>query len=197
MIYAQVNINNITNEEYEKWYSLMSDEKKLRIDKFRFDDDKKRSIAGEMLAKKSIAEYLTIPAEDIVFANGENHKPYAVNCDIEFNISHCEDMVVCAVCDSPIGIDTERIRPISAKLLKKFFSQAEQTYVLGSPPRSMDYDTELNSKQQKRFFEIWTGKEAYLKYTGEGLVEDLANLQHDKSRITTILKDDYVISIYY
>ncbi len=191
------NINDLTPQTYDKWYNLMTEGKKSRIDHMHQKNDKKRSVAGEMLAKNTIAEYLTIPAEDIELANGENNKPYAVGCDIDFNISHSEDIVVCAVHDSPVGIDIERIHPVSARVLKKFFSQDDQEYILGKLPCSHDYDTEFNNEQLKRFFEIWTGKEAYLKYTGEGLIEDLANLQFDKSRITTILKDDYVISIYY
>ena len=197
MNWYKYNINDFTPRAYKKWYELLSEQKKLRIDSMKFDDDKKRSVAGEMLAKTTIGKYLNIPAEHIEIVQSNNGKPYAVNFNIEFNISHCEEIVVCAINNTPVGIDIERIRPISPKVAKKFFTIAEQEYILGKTPCAEDYDTEFNDVQLKRFFEIWTGKEAYLKYTGDGLVEDLANLQHDKSRITTILKDDYVISIYY
>ncbi len=197
MEWFSYNINDLTPQTCDKWYNLMTEEKKSHIDQMYHQNDKKRSVAGEMLAKKTIAEHLTIPAEDIVFANGENKKPYAIGCDIEFNISHCQDIVVCAVHDEPVGIDIERIRPFNMKITKKFFSTDEQKYLFGKSPTEDDYTYSTDKEQLKRFFEIWTGKEAYVKYTGEGLIADLANLQFDKSRITTILKDDYVISIYY
>lgn len=195
--YFIYNINELTPQTYNKWYNLMTEEKKSYINHINNKKSQKRSVAGEMLAKATIGKHLNIPPEQIEISQRENEKPYAVNCNIEFNISHCEDIVVCAVHDSPIGIDIERIRPISAKVLKKFFSQAEQEYILGKVPCLQDYDAELSNEQQKRFFEIWTGKEAYLKYTGEGLIKDLANLHFDKSRITTFLKDDYIISLFY
>ena len=196
MIYTKVNINNITKEEYEKWYSLMGDEKKLRIDKYRFTDDQKRSIAGEMLAKTTIGKYLDIPAEQIKLAQGKSGKPYAVNFNIEFNISHCEEIVVCAINNTPVGIDIERIRPISPEVAKKFFTIAEQKYILGKTPCAEDYDTEFNDVQLKRFFECWTAKEAYLKYTGEGLTDNLSALEIDNTHITKIIENDYIISIY-
>lgn len=175
----------------------MSNEKKERICKFKLDDDKKRSIAGEMLAKKAIGEALGISAEDIVISQGKNNKPYAINCHIEFNISHSENIVVCAINDTPIGIDIEKIKPISPNIAKKFFSSTEQEYIFGNtPPCIADYHTEFNEEQLNRFFECWTAKEAYLKYTGDGLIDNLSSLEYDKAHITHFIKNGYVISIY-
>ena len=197
MNWYKYNINDFTPRAYKKWYELLSEQKKLRIDSMKFDDDKKRSVAGEMLAKTTIGKYLNIPAEHIEIVQSNNGKPYAVNFNIEFNISHCEEIVVCAINNTPVGIDIERIRPISPKVAKKFFTIAEQEYILGKTPCAEDYDTEFNDVQLKRFFECWTAKEAYLKYTGEGLTDNLSVLEMDKTRITKIIDDVFIISIYY
>ncbi len=196
MIYTKVNINNITKEEYEKWYSLMGDEKRQRIDKYRFANDKKRSIAAEMLAKTTIGKYLDIPAEQIKLAQGKSGKPYVVNCNIEFNVSHCEEIVVCAINNTPVGIDIEKIKPINPSIIKKFFTPTEQEYIFGKSPCVEAFSTELNEMQLKRFFECWTAKEAYLKYTGEGLTDNLSTLEIDKTHITKIIENGFIISIY-
>lgn len=196
MNWYKYNINDFTPRAYKKWYELLSEQKKLRIDSMKFDDDKKRSVAGEMLAKTTIGKYLNIPAEHIEIVQSNNGKPYAVNFNIEFNISHCEEIVVCAINNTPVGIDIERIRPISPKVAKKFFTIAEQEYILGKTPCAEDYDTEFNDVQLKRFFECWTAKEAYLKYTGEGLTDNLSALEIDNTHITKIIENDCIISIY-
>lgn len=196
MIYADVNIKNISADEYEKWYHLMSDSKKAKVHKLRFNDDKKRSIAGEMLAKKAIAEFLSISAEEITFSADENGKPYAVGLPAEFNISHSCDLVVCAVNNIPVGVDVEKIRPVKLKIAKKFFTPTEQVYLFGKKPTEQDYNTEPDEPQLQRLFEIWTGKEAYLKYTGTGLTKNLDSVDIDKARLEQMQKDGYIISIF-
>lgn len=197
MIYSEVNVKSISAEEYEKWYQLMSEEKRNRINRFHHEDDKKRSIAGEMLAKKAIADKLHIKPEEINISAKENGKPYAVGLPTEFNISHACDLVVCAINDTPIGIDIEKIHSVNIKIAKRFFTTAEQTYLFGRIPTEEDYDTEPAEAQLTRFFEIWTGKEAFLKYTGKGLSENPDSVDIDKARLHQMQKDGYIISIYY
>ncbi len=196
MEWVKFDINHLPDKDYQKWYSLMHDEKKHRINKMHLYDDKKRSIAAEMLAKTTIGKYLDVPAEHIEIVQSNNGKPYAVNFNIEFSISHCEEIVVCAINDSPVGIDIEKIKPINPSIIQKFFTSTEQEYVFGKTPCAEDYDTEFNDVQLKRFFECWTAKEAYLKYTGEGLTDNLSALEIDNTHITKIIENDYIISIY-
>ena len=105
MKWYKYDIRDLTQEEYEQWYSLMSFEKKQRVDRFRFMDDKKRTVVGEMLARKAIAEWCHVSEEDIKFGLSEYGKPFAIGLDVEFNISHSGDLVVCAVDNKPVGID--------------------------------------------------------------------------------------------
>lgn len=67
MKWYKYDIRNLSAAEYDKWYSLMNEDKKRRVDRFRFGDDKKRTVAGEMLACKAIAEWCGVPEENIVF----------------------------------------------------------------------------------------------------------------------------------
>ena len=119
MKWYKYDIRDLTDTEYVKWYSLMDETKKQRVDRFHFYDDKKRTVAGEMLARKAIAEWCGVAPESITFETTKNGKPYAKNLTVEFNISHSDDMVVCAIDSKPIGIDIEKIRPINLKTAQR------------------------------------------------------------------------------
>lgn len=190
------NIKLLTENEYKKWYDLLSEAKRSRIDKLRFDDDKKRSVVGEMLVKKAISEHCGIDAEKIIIATQENGKPYPVDIDIHFNISHCEDYVVCVIDNKPIGIDIEKIRPVNMKIAKRFFNEQEQKYVFGFAPDEEAFEKEADGETLKRFFEVWTAKEAYLKYTGEGICADLKQVAVSEKNTATEIYNEYVISTY-
>ncbi len=77
MKWYQYDIRDLSELEYRKWYSLMSDSKKKRVDRFRFEDDKKRTVVGEMLARKALAEWCKVAVEDIIFDTTEYGKPFA------------------------------------------------------------------------------------------------------------------------
>ena len=96
--------------------------------------------------------------ETTTIANGKPiFKDYP---DIHFNISHSGKYVVCAVADTPVGVDIEGSRPIKGAVAKRFYSDEENEWVSAA---------ETPSLQEQRFFRLWTLKEAYAKATGEGI----------------------------
>lgn len=145
---------------------MMSLEKQNRVENFRSEYDKKRSVAGEMLARKLLSGCNHISQEQIVFKTGEYGKPYAVGC-AEFNISHSGDMVVCAVADNPVGIDVEMIKPINPGIVRKLCTESDERYIYGGNCPNEPY--EFSDEQLYRFYEIWTAKEAYFKCIGTGI----------------------------
>jgi 4'-phosphopantetheinyl transferase len=91
-------------------------------------------------------------------------KPYSDVKGIFISISHSRDLCAAAVSDNEIGADIEYINKDSSsnrliKLAKRYFSKDEQIYVLSDP--------------LVRFWEIWTAKESFIKFTGEGLSRPL------------------------
>lgn len=193
MKWYQYNIQNLTDEEYDKWYSLMNEDKQCRVDRFRFADDKKRTVAGEMLARKVIAEWCGATPKNITFDKKEHGKPYAKDLNVEFNISHSGAIVVCAVDDKPIGIDIERIRPIDLKVVKHICMDNEINYLFGHVPTEKDFKYTTDVKILTRFFEFWTKKEAYGKCIGDGL---LCKVKEDSCSVNTFYDiPDYIMSI--
>lgn len=170
MKWYKFDIRNLTDEEYAYWYSLMNVDKRHRVDRFRVIDDKKRTVSGEMLARKAIAEWSGVEPESITFAIGEYGKPYAVDLNVEFNISHSGDMVVCAVDDKPVGIDIEQIRPIDLSVAKRVCTEEELLYIFGHKPTVADFIYTEDEDILTRFFEVWTKQEATEKFVGTGII---------------------------
>ena len=143
-----------SKEELRLAYAQLTPARKAHIDRFRREADRTRSLAGEILVKKLLREHYGI--EDGILDRKENGQPYLQNSDLYVSISHCDQMVACAVSETPVGIDIEKIRPIDEKLCLRVCTEQELAYVRDS---------------QERFFEIWTGKEAYFKKCGTGITD--------------------------
>ncbi len=192
MEWYKSDIRLISDEDYEYWYSLMSDEKKLRVDAFRYEDDKKRTVAGEMLVRRVLSRIYWLPCEYFSFYTQENGKPCVRNFDKKFSISHSGDYVVCAVDDDEVGIDIEQIRPVNLSVCKRFFNDDEKFYVFGRKPDEKDFTGEATEDMLRRFFEVWTYKEACVKLKGSGIADIRSVFDYDRH---TEISDGYVITI--
>ncbi len=192
MKFYQYNIRDLSDGSYIHYYSLMSEEKKRRVDRFRFEDDKKRTVVGEMLARQAISEWCGVPEESIVFEITEHGKPYAKDLNVEFNISHSADMVVCVVDDKPVGVDIEKIRHVELNTAKRIFYEEETRYIFGCIPNTEDYNHHINNAVLQRFFELWTKKEAYGKLVGIGLFTET----NATATVKTWTENGYCISVF-
>jgi len=78
-----------------------------------------------------------------------NGKPYLDGVPFCFNLSHSGDYVVCALSDTAVGVDIEKIVPISLKVMRRFLS-----------PNA------FSPVEQMR---LWTRYESYGKMVGIGI----------------------------
>ncbi len=99
--------------------------------------------------------YLGIGRDSIVIEKDERGKPYISGSDdLFFSISHSFPFYAAAFSSGPVGVDIEKIRDVKTGIAKRMFTERERQYAGNDPVR---------------FLEIWTRKEAYLKYTGKGI----------------------------
>lgn len=98
--------------------------------------------------------------DDLEILRTDDGKPYFSKVDLQFNISHSKGMAAIVIDNNKCGIDIEKIRETDFKIANRFFNDNEKNYI--------NQSVSIEEKT-KRFFEIWTGKEAYTKYLGCGL----------------------------
>lgn len=74
-----------------------------------------------------------------------------------FSLSHCKTGIAVVMDTQPIGIDIESYRDVSPELIEHTMNQSEQDQINAS-------DDPIRT-----FTELWTRKEAYVKYLGTGI----------------------------
>ena len=184
------NIRDLSQTEYDYYFSLMTDEKKKKTEAFRFEDDKKRTVCADMLARKMLGEIYGIPAESISVYYDSDGKPVT---DIEgafLSLSHSGDYALCALSEYPVGADIEEMRDIPEATVRRVCNEDELRYL---------YEAESVDERTKRFFEIWTGKEAVFK-SGCSNEKDITPISvmdgNVREKLKCMYKDGYCISIY-
>ena len=159
MLYS-FDTSTMSDEAFLRMYEESDKSRKLKIDRLQKEPAKKLSAAAGMLARRGIARHFGMNPKDISFRCTKNGKPYADGLDIHFSLSHSGNLAVCAISDKPVGIDVEKVRSVNMRVAQKWFTPKEQYYVFSD-----------KRKTQKRFFEIWTKKEAYVKRMGTGVTD--------------------------
>lgn len=146
---------DVSDLDLAKTYQYLSDERKEKVNSFRFDKDKRLSAGAYLLLMKLLdEENITQP----VFETGKYGKAYIANCkDMYFNLSHSGKVVACAISDREVGVDVEYNDPeIDLNIAKHYFFNTE-------------YESIMNSANPSdEFFRYWVLKESYMKYTGLG-----------------------------
>ncbi len=188
--WEKFNIDDFTDDDLYLWLSYMSLERQNKINRLCFYDDRKRSVAGEMLARKLLSEYSGTVPKDIVILTDKKGKPYSQNVNLNFSISHSDKYVACAVNKTQVGIDIEKIQPdINFQITKKFCTEKEKDYIF----RSFEKESAV-----RRFFEVWTFKEAYFKFIGTGITNlksiDIFELDLNRS---CFVEEGYMFTIIY
>ena len=153
-------------EEIRRLYERLSPSRKTYIDSLHREKDKLRSLTAEFLIYRILQEHYDL--HGCKLHRRENGEPYLTGCSLSVSISHCGEKIACAVSREPVGIDLERIRPVDLKLCRHVCTAEEKAYVLGDYPENLGEECG-DPDVLRRFFEIWTAKEAYFKKRGTGI----------------------------
>ncbi|MGI9388427.1 MAG: 4'-phosphopantetheinyl transferase family protein [Boseongicola sp.] len=120
-----------------------------------------------------LSAYTSIPLQEITYTDSPNGKPSLQWRGLHFNTSFCEDNAIVAVAGREIGVDVERVRslPDLDQLAMKICSPIEQAAL----------STLCEADRPAGFFQLWTAKEAVIKWTGEGLSANLSEIAPDQN----------------
>ncbi|MFN2308572.1 MAG: 4'-phosphopantetheinyl transferase superfamily protein [Gammaproteobacteria bacterium] len=161
-------------ELLERYAALLSDSERGRQQRYRFARHRHDDLVSRALVRTSLGHYLAMPPAELRFASGDRGKPYLVNppVPLEFNLSHTEDFIVCAVAGTrAVGVDVEWLqrRSDTAALARRYFSERENALLLDL----------AGERQRDRFFDYWTLKESYIKACGQGLAIPLRHVSFE------------------
>lgn len=182
--------NEYDNEKADRLLKLVSDEKRKIISECFDEVAKKESLYSQIAVKIIIKREFGINIDEIAIVTDEMGKPYiAGHPEIHFNISHTDKLIAIALSNTEVGVDVESVGCPNIKIAKRFFTAEECDYI---------YSDDKNSS--KRFAEIWTKKEAYIKCSGIGLRMPLNGFcvfdEAFENKFKTFEIGDYIISFY-
>lgn len=173
--------------------SILSDLEILKADKYFQSADRERFITSKYFLRIILSKFLNISPNKLAFDFQNNKKPQLNG--IEFNVSHSGAIILITVSNRPIGIDVE--------LTSKSFDFKSLLDLCFHP----DEREHLSITDKNTFYTFWTRKEALLKATGEGLIDNLKSISTINNSIkrknnfyelkSFLIQEDYIASIAY
>jgi len=158
--------SEIPDEQREYYLRKMPDSIRDKINRYVRWQDRQDGLFGKLLLLKGLAEYGGYSSDCLKSLSYNDFGRPFIDSDIDFNISHSGDYVVCAVADrEKVGIDIEKIRPIVLSDFKNYMTYREWE------------DIAASDRQYDRFYEHWTMKESVIKAEGRGLSIPLTDIR--------------------
>jgi len=88
---------------------------------------------------------------------------------VHFSLSHSGKWAMCGISSTNIGCDVEKVQPYNEKLALKVCSDSELSRI-----------SQLSDEEKAgEFIRMWTLKESYMKFTGEGLLAGAKSIDFD------------------
>jgi 4'-phosphopantetheinyl transferase len=179
--------------QLQSFQETLSSDEITRAERFYFPEHRQRFVAGRGTLRAILGQYLGIYPKQVEFEYQARGKPLLAakfaDKGLLFNLSHSQNLALLGVSyQHQIGVDLEYIRTMSdlENLAKRFFSYREYEHL-----RLVS-----SQEQQQMFFRYWTCKEAYLKATGDGLVQleevEISLIQNQPSQL--LVSGDWSLS---
>ena len=183
-------LDELNTEDERRCMELMTPQRRQSVLRMSHEQRRRASILGEWRVKNELKTRQKRSVESIVLERTEHGKPYAVGLPVHFSISHTGPWVALAVSEEPVGIDAERVRPVTEKLARRICTETDWTYLLAGRD---SFDPE-DGEQRLRFFRIWTAKEAWFKREGTGITR-LRELDYAHIPAQHFQRDELLITI--
>ncbi len=155
--YIQKNIETIDEDMLVKMLPALPDERREKAMKYKMHEGKVLCALSWLLLKHLI-EKEDIHHGPFTITTGKYEKPYVRDDSFFFNISHTSGAVLAAAGSTPVGADIQRI------MEKDFEGVAKRVM----KPEELSLITRSKSPERE-FARLWTLKESYVKFTGEGI----------------------------
>lgn len=157
----------------ETFFYLLSEDEKIKAGKYHQVNDRNLYVLGKLAVKLLFSVYNQCTPEEIKIVHYKNEKPRLKITSgtsqpiiLDFNISHSKNILLLAINKGEVGVDVEEI-----------IGLLHEDVMHGSLATN-EIDFVKNSRNPPAAFSaIWTRKEALLKTTGTGIIDELPVLQ--------------------
>jgi 4'-phosphopantetheinyl transferase len=148
---------------------LLSIDERERYDRFRFAHDRRDFAAAHALLRRALSECGDVAPAAWRFETNAHGKPALAQAhasDLTFNLSHTRGLVACVVARcTALGIDVEPVdRAATGREIAVRYFSPDEIRLLDAVPAH---------EYRRRFIDVWTLKEAYIKGIGLGLSHPL------------------------
>lgn len=157
------------SSEIDKLKLLLTSAETKKINRYQSAANRQTRITSRAILKVLLGRYLSLNPADIKLTYNQHAKPIIENVSLKtvnFNVSHSGNWILMAIALNPIGIDIEYVNTSFTyqNLLDFSFNVAEK------------HEIEKAEFRHQQFYKLWTRKEALLKATGKGLIDELAQI---------------------
>ncbi len=184
---VEVFFSKLSKKEHNRlmrcYLGIMPEQMSARLLRFHRWEDTQASLLGKLILLYALNENSVYESFNKILLSA-NGKPYFVESDNFFNISHSDQLVVCALSYCEIGIDIERNVPVNYTDLMHYFSLPEINAINAAADKTL------------AFYQIWTKKEAVLKALGSGLSISLNTFSVVEQKIFIADREFFFSEVY-
>lgn len=144
-----------------EWLNQLPEARRAELARWPDARARQRSLLGSRLLLSGLIR-LGYPSTTL---SSLSYRPCAkptLDVPVDFSLSHCDGRVVCALSTrGPIGIDVERIGVVKANEFQLYLTARERAW---------------SGSSSRRFYTLWTRKEAVAKAIGRHGLRDLPRI---------------------
>ncbi|MEM6415102.1 MAG: 4'-phosphopantetheinyl transferase superfamily protein [Pseudomonadota bacterium] len=155
--------------------SKISDGDLVRAKSLRLEQDRRRFLNGRQIFHQILDLYAEHSLGFHLYYD-EFNRPLVSNNELSVSFSRSGGMAIAAIArGGSLGVDVERLKPLPDLNVAANSVMASEEY------RSLNRSSGIN--KLAKFYIAWTAKEAFLKATGQGLIDDLTSISIDLSSV--------------
>lgn len=151
------------DNKFRKYYAMADDRRRHKVD--ALSEDAARACLGAYALLGLALEKNGLSMGEWTYS-AEGKPRFADENMPNFSLSHSERYALCALSDDEVGCDIQYMRPFDSRIAKKVMSCSELS----------EYGKLNGDSATEYFYRIWTVKESYVKFTGEGLASVFSDI---------------------
>lgn len=137
----------LTERETELAMRILPPNRRERLMKLQLEEKRREPLCAYLLLCLALWEQYRWRGFPEIVENSMGKPYFPEHPEVHFNLSHTTGAVLVGISDQPIGVDIEKIRPVSQRAMR----------------RLADVSTE------RAFFQNWVRREARTKRSGNGI----------------------------